>query len=444
MLADEGSTEEEGRVRESRRVRERNAGEVLAGTYRILRRIGAGGMADVYEVEHLRLGSRFAAKVLRGAGMDDPAARRFLREARLLASLKSDHIVTVVDLCGSDETLPFYVMELLEGSDLRQLLKSTPVLGVARAVKLVVDACLGMSVVHAAGVVHRDLKPENLFVTHRDTGEEVCKLLDFGVVKSDGGTSTQHGALIGTLRYMAPEQIEQAGTVGPRSDVCSLGAILYESLTGQPPYRADSFERLAYKILHETPAPLTDLRAELPPGLDAVVLKALERDPARRFPNVHAFAEALRPYSEQRTSEESESTSITPFAASGATRRRLTPSNFFRLAVACGVLLMVVVILRQKLEHGDGARSAVATTTVRVPVAAPLRPETISVPRAIASVRPEAPASSSHLAAAAGQPSEPSQARQRTVTPLAPRPRAGEGSPPPPFVRIDARNPYEQ
>ncbi len=278
-----------------------HVGDVLGGTYRITRRIGAGGMADVYEVEHLRLGSRFAAKVLRKERADPMMLRRFLREARLVASLKSDHIVRVFDVSEADADPPFYVMELLLGGDLRQLLRGHARLSLERAVKIVRDACMGIDVVHAAGIVHRDLKPENLFVTHRDTGEEVSVLLDFGVVKADGGSSTQHGALIGTLKYMAPEQVELAGTVGPRADVRSLGAILYECLAGRPPHLAESLERLLFEILNTDVTPLRSWRPELPAALDAVVLRALERDPARRFPSASAFAEALGAFAGSRS-----------------------------------------------------------------------------------------------------------------------------------------------
>jgi eukaryotic-like serine/threonine-protein kinase len=274
----------------------RYVGEVLGETYRITRKIGSGGMADVYEVEHLRLGGRFAAKVARTGGPDDGSLRRFLKEAKLLASLSSDHIVKVFDLSRPGDSVPYYVMELLEGRDLRQIIVQAPKLSVSRAVSIVLDACRGVSVMHAAGLVHRDLKPENLFVTNRDSGLELTKLLDFGVVKGEEGNSTEHGALVGTVKYMAPEQIEQCGAVGPRSDVYSLGAILYECLSGRPPHVADTLERLLYKILNDTPLPLRSFRAELPPTLDAVVMRALERNASDRYPGAHAFADALREF----------------------------------------------------------------------------------------------------------------------------------------------------
>jgi serine/threonine-protein kinase len=269
---------------------------ILGGSYRVVRKIGAGGMADVYEVEHLRLGSRFAAKVARTITRDEATRRRFFREARMLASIKSDHVVAVFDVSGPEVDPPFMLMELLNGQDLRQLLRDTLKLPVSRATKLVSDACLGLVAVHAMGVIHRDLKPENLFVTHRDSGEECCKLLDFGVVKAEQGTSTQQGGLVGTLKYMAPEQIEQAGLVTAQSDVRSMAAILYECLTGKPPFEAQTVEQLLFRILNERPEPLHTLGADVPAELEALVMRALERDPLRRPPTARAFADALRPF----------------------------------------------------------------------------------------------------------------------------------------------------
>jgi eukaryotic-like serine/threonine-protein kinase len=157
-------------------------------------------MADVYEVEHLRLKSAFAAKVLRSADFDGNKARRFAREARLLARIRSEHVVKVVDLAPPHAAPPFYVMELLPGRDLRRLLVSAVRLSVPHAVAIVLEACEGVRALHALGIVHRDLKPENLFVTFRDDGRELCKNLDLGVARSDGVTSTKQSALSRTWR----------------------------------------------------------------------------------------------------------------------------------------------------------------------------------------------------------------------------------------------------
>lgn len=253
-------------------------------------------MADVYEVEHLQLGSRFAAKVMRAPSSDERAARRFRREARLLAGLRSDHIVTVFDVSSPRDERAFYVMELLHGRDMRRLMNETAVISLRRAAKLVSDACAGLGVAHAASLVHRDMKPENLFVTSRDSGEEVCKILDFGVAKVDAGTSTRDGALIGTLRYMAPEQISHPTSVGLRADVYALGAILYECLVRRPTHSADSVEGLLFQILNEPITPIRACRCDVPEELERVVLRALEKEPLRRFPSVEALADALRPF----------------------------------------------------------------------------------------------------------------------------------------------------
>jgi len=270
--------------------------DFVGPNYRRVRRIGSGGMADVDEVEHVRLGSRFAAKILRpGRASWESAVRRFLREARLLARLKSDHLVRVVDVSSDEHDPPFYVMELLEGQDLRGLLQSASEIPMARALKIATDACVGLSVAHANGLVHRDLKPENLFITHRDSGEEVCKLLDFGVSKGGAGaTTTEAGGLIGTVAYMAPEQVESAGTVTARADVYSVGAILYELLSGKPPHRADTVERLLFKILSGPVEPLRSVRPDIPAEIERIVERALNRDPAQRYANAHELAEALR------------------------------------------------------------------------------------------------------------------------------------------------------
>jgi serine/threonine-protein kinase len=274
------------------------AEELLGASYRRIRRIGSGGMADVFEVEHLRLGARYAAKILRpGRDTWESSVRRFLREARLLARLKSDHIVRVFDVSESGSATPFYVMELLEGRDLRGLVRAGE-LSIGRATKIVADACAGVAVAHAHGLVHRDLKPENLFITHRDSGEEVCKLLDFGVSKAHGPTTTEDGALIGTVAYMAPEQIESAGTVTASADIYALGAILYEALAGRPPHVADTVERLLFNILTVTPESVRKQREEVPEALDAAILRALARRPEERFASVVEFLDVLRPFTE--------------------------------------------------------------------------------------------------------------------------------------------------
>jgi serine/threonine protein kinase len=422
-------------------------GGVLGGKYRILRRIGSGGMADVYEVEHLRLASSFAAKVLREHRQD--SVRRFLREARLLAQLKSDHIVTVFDVGDPNEEAPFYVMELLSGSDLRQLLAATPELSIGRAVRIISDACRGIGVAHAAGLVHRDLKPDNLFVTHRDSGEEVAKLLDFGVAKADEGTSTEHGALIGTVRYMAPEQIEHSGVVSTRADVRGLGAILYECLAGRPPHVADSIERLLFKVLNDRVEPVRNHRPDVPAELDDVILRALERDPGKRFACAADFAEALRPF------RDAGGASIDATIAERAPLQKRTPRPHSRLAIALaagGIAVGAGVLMLGKpptpvadAAEQNGKRppaTAAATVAVRAPQASVAEPPGPKVAKAVEEPSPSSVPSASTARSRSARQLPRSVGSAKTAAPARAPNQTPAPAPDAPMVKIDSQNPY--
>jgi serine/threonine protein kinase len=192
-------------------------GASVGGTYRVLALLGAGGMGEVYEVEHERLHRRFALKILRGA-LYGKGLERFRREARAVARLESEHVVSAIDCGELADGTPYFVMERLRGRDLRHLLEDLGQLPIPRAVRLVQDACRGVAAAHRAGLVHRDLKPENLFVVERENGEELCKVLDFGVAKLEAASSTENGSLIGTVKYMAPEQLVDGSKVDARAD----------------------------------------------------------------------------------------------------------------------------------------------------------------------------------------------------------------------------------
>ncbi|MES1186943.1 MAG: serine/threonine-protein kinase [Myxococcales bacterium] len=265
------------------------------GRYRVLGFLGSGGMGSVYEVEHTRLRRSFALKLLRAdLAKNELVSQRFEREAQALASLESDYIVSIVDSGLLSDARPYFVMERLQGEDLRQLLRKLPVLPVARAVNLAIDVCLGLHVTHAHGLVHRDLKPENLFVTAVDGGRERCTLLDFGVAKLADTDQTQPGALIGTARYMAPEQVAHDGALGPRADVFALGVILHRCLSGKHPFEADSLERVLYKIMNSEPPPID--RAAVPRELESVILRALNKQAELRPDSALAFARELLPF----------------------------------------------------------------------------------------------------------------------------------------------------
>ncbi len=270
-------------------------GELIGGTYRLLERIGSGGMGEVYSAEHTRLGRQFAVKLLRADG-ETKAIERFRREAKAIARAQNEFVVAVVDCGETTDGTPYLVMELLLGEDLRCLLERLSPLPIPRVVSLICDACEGVAAVHRAGLVHRDLKPGNLFVTRRSTGEDWCKVLDFGVAKMECSTSTAEGALVGTVKYMAPEQLLDGASAGSQVDIYALGAILYESLSGVAPHSGASVQELMFKIMNEEPVLLDERRREVPAGLASAVQRALSKQPADRFATAQEFARVITPF----------------------------------------------------------------------------------------------------------------------------------------------------
>jgi serine/threonine protein kinase len=272
-------------------------GKIIDQRYRVLDHIGSGGMADVYEVQHVALGRHVAMKVLRQTRADSPKlVRRFIHEARAASRLVSEHIVSIHDYGVLPEGFPYFVMELLRGQNLRGLLRSELCLPVARAVNIAIDVCLGLHAAHTVGLVHRDLKPENLWLARGDDGREKCVLLDFGVARFEGAHTTSDGVLVGTARYMSPEQIGSERAPGPASDLFSLGLVLYECLTGTSPFAADSLERTLYRILNDTQKPASSLVEEVPNELSNVLDRVLSKDPEDRFKDALDFAAALRAF----------------------------------------------------------------------------------------------------------------------------------------------------
>jgi eukaryotic-like serine/threonine-protein kinase len=275
-------------------------GDVLADKYRVERMLGRGGMGEVFEALHVELGHRVAIKVLRHTA--PTAATRFLREAQTCARLLSHHIPRVFDLGRLPGGAPYIVMERLSGEDLARLVARGP-LTVADAASYVHQACAGLREAHAAGVVHRDLKPANLFLVARRGAPALVKVLDFGVSKSTpllGSEASQRltstGIVLGSPAYMSPEQIRAHEDVDARTDIWSLGAVLYELVTGKTPFRAATLSALSVAIVTETPAAPSTLRPGLPVAFDRVVLQCLEKDRAMRFESVDALAAALAPF----------------------------------------------------------------------------------------------------------------------------------------------------
>ena len=301
---------------------DRRIGQVIDGKYHVLRRLACGGMGSVYEARHTVVGRHFALKFLHEQyAQRSCMVQRFLREAQAAGSIASEHIIGVLDY-GTTEGTPYLVMELVRGQDLREILAETPRLSARRAVRIVLDACRGLALAHERGLVHRDLKPANICVTRRSDGREVAKVIDFGVAKlRDGAELSEEGTLIGTLGYMAPEQLTDQRQLDARADIYALGVILYQALAGRPPHICNRSE-LLYRIVSVDPKPLAELCPELPSGLAEVVHKALCRSKERRYPSVRELAEAL----ERFAGEESQPGSA-PTLASPADELRRAPAG---------------------------------------------------------------------------------------------------------------------
>ncbi|MFL6254467.1 MAG: protein kinase domain-containing protein [Pyrinomonadaceae bacterium] len=276
-------------------------GLVLDDKYRLDERLGEGGMGTVYRATHLLIERPVAVKVLSPRLVSDEAAKeRFRREARAAGRLQHTNAVAVTDFGETREGLVYLVMELLEGKPLREVLAHDAPLDPARAVSLMLQIAAAVEAAHDAGILHRDLKPGNIFLVQRPDSPYIVKVLDFGIAKiADAGgefslhdTLTGTGVMIGTPRYMSPEQCDGA-QLTPASDVYSLGVILYEMLTGQTPFTGVSPLALALKHSSESPRPLRELVANIPPALEAVVLHALEKGAETRPADAGEFRREL-------------------------------------------------------------------------------------------------------------------------------------------------------
>jgi len=272
-------------------------GRVLADRYRILRRIGEGGMGAVYLCEHVVLHRSLAVKVLRRDLSSDPEiVERFRNEAIAASQIGQENVVDVFDIGKTDDGALYYVMEALEGHSVGAILRHDGPIVVPRALAVIEQVGRALGAAHARGVVHRDLKPDNVFLVRREDGTEQAKLLDFGISKLEqaGERLTQAGAIIGTPEYMAPEQAAGAA-VDHRTDVYALGVMAYELLTGVLPFEGDS--AIATLVAHQTKPPEAPSRRRtgIPPDVDALVLRALAKRPEDRFDSMTALvAEVVR------------------------------------------------------------------------------------------------------------------------------------------------------
>lgn len=259
-------------------------GVVLAGTYRLVRVLGKGGMGRLYEAEHARLGRRFAVKVLHESHADKAdAVRRFEREAEALARIRSDHVLEVVDVLRTPDGRTAIVTTLLEGEDLQARLERCARLPAREAIEIARQVCRGLSAAHAVNVIHRDLKPSNLFLSATADGTLAVKILDFGVAKLGGESEvTRTGVVLGTPAYMAPEQARGSKKVDVRADVYAVGAVLYRSLTGRMPYDEKDAAATLAQLLHDAPRRPRSIQGDIPLALETIVQRAMAREPEER------------------------------------------------------------------------------------------------------------------------------------------------------------------
>ena len=277
-------------------------GVVLGGKFRIERVLGRGGMGVVVAAHHLQLDERVALKFLLPDALGNAeAVLRFAREARAAVKIKSEHVARVTDVGTLDNGSPYMVMEYLHGTDLGDLVASQGVLPISDAVEFVLQACEAIAEAHALGIVHRDLKPSNLFLTKRADGSACIKVLDFGISKLTVGSDSEMGmtrtaTMMGSPLYMSPEQMASSRDVDARTDIWAIGAIVHELVAGSVPFIAATMPQLCTKILQEPPARLSEVRPDVPLGLEAVVLRCLQKKPNDRYPTVAELAADLLPY----------------------------------------------------------------------------------------------------------------------------------------------------
>jgi eukaryotic-like serine/threonine-protein kinase len=384
-------------------------GDVVAERYRLVREIAQGGMAVVFEAVHVRLRQRVALKVLLPDVGDREATRRFELEARVSASLQNPNVVHVVDVDRTESGLPFMAMELLVGRDLQSELDTHKKLPVHLAVDIAMQVCDGMAEAHGRGVVHRDLKPPNVFLCELGptVDRRLVKVLDFGISKVESAKKhTTRFDVFGTPYYMSPEHVRSAAEVDARSDIWSLGVLLFEMLTGRLPFEGTQ-TGVMVSIAQDPPTRPTAIVPELPPSLEAIVLRCLAKNPWERFSTMEELRAALAPFGppepmaavlarapRQGSLVGDVVDSIAPGPVRSAGQNNGGRRAFFT-ALAVGLPLVVLLIVGLRItrarpsEHAARALAeptpsahAEATVPVDVTPAAPLAQDAPSAPPA--------------------------------------------------------------
>jgi len=274
-------------------------GEIVAHKYRVERVVGVGAMGVVVSARHTTLDQIVAIKFLAKTGTfssREEAIARFLAEARAAARIESDHVCRVFDVGTQPDGTPYMVMEYLEGRDLEEELQTRGQLQLIEAADCVLQAADAIAAAHALGIVHRDLKPANLFLATRPDGSRRVKVLDFGISKAGGARITKEAGSLGTPAYMSPEQVQDPMHVDHRTDIWALGAILYELVTGEMAFVGEDVKTILDRVMAHDPCPMGALRRDVPPELESIVMRCLDRDRERRWRSAALLARSLAPF----------------------------------------------------------------------------------------------------------------------------------------------------
>jgi serine/threonine-protein kinase len=408
---------------EQRDTIERLVGSVVCEKYRVDRMLGQGGMGAVFQATNLAIGKRVALKFLsREAAKDRAAAERFQREALAASVVESAHIVQIFDSGTSADGLPFLVMELLTGEDLRARLKREGALSIEETANIAVQVLRGLTRAHAAGIVHRDLKPDNVFLCRRDDDSLLAKIVDFGISKlgrsSALDTLTQRGTVLGTAYYMSPEQAQAFADIDGRTDLFSVGAIVFECLAGRPPHARPTYEAVLIAICTKDAEDVRNLAPDVPEALARVVHRALARDRAERYQSAAEMLEELI--------VAVPSAFVAPFGAtpSGARLRSSASLEIDSAAAFASTSRTPSAVRRRRvgsIATGIGALFAgFALTALFVRQRSELEPEK----PATALPQPSAPATLNPVVAPSSDPSSPSSSSRPAVDPIAQLPSA--------------------
>jgi serine/threonine protein kinase len=348
---------------------DRYLNQVIKGRYRVLKKLGEGGMGTVYLAEQVSIKRKVALKLLQGNfAADDEFIARFRREAHLAASLNHRNIITIYDFDQADDGTLFIAMEYVDGKRLSDAVRQDGPLPIRRAMRLGIQIAEGLESAHRSGVIHRDIKPDNIMIVGEDEFEQI-KLMDFGIARlRDTGTMmqlTRSGVIMGTPQYMSPEQAEGA-EVSDKTDIYALGIVLYEMISGKVPFTATTPGAVLVKQMQEAPVSLRKVRRELPTAVEKLVMRTLEKKPERRQQSMREVVQELQKAAVALPEEASktvvETIAISKTVVGNIKRPQSKPAWAIAVAVPAFVVLLLIMIWRPWSKDTEGSTRILALT----------------------------------------------------------------------------------